>query len=494
MDDGIFDLYKFRANENDAMRLYQIDKHSYRTEFQRDRDRILYSKEFRRLSGKTQVFVTGSDDNMRTRLTHTLEVAQIAETISDRLNLNSMLTKAIALGHDIGHTPFGHVGERTLNYIMNGCLDYYGFGGKLLEEDKGFKHNLQGIRVACKLENNLDPVDEGHYGLNLTRYTLWGIKSHSSLNYNNECDYLNQKTCRYKNSGKICENKGMFSVSYYNQLLSELNDSKDWSLEGIIVAYADEIAQRHHDIEDGICAGIIDINNLCEFLQDTFGYQSEVKRTIELIKNSINSSSSVFNSTATQKLSKLIVNLYVTDYSTNLYFLMNEIAKKLDIHGYQNWRERVYSFMLADKQNIINYFGYSKDLKKADSLFKQYLSNHILLSNLAQCMDGKASYIIRQLFKAYLTNPQQLPDRTIQIIVQDWDEVNSVKEKEILLHMTEASKSRERLKQLIKKDDFDISRILLRRICDHIAGMTDQYAMYCFEQLYGSKGYETIYR
>ncbi|EHR0219180.1 HD domain-containing protein [Clostridium perfringens] len=97
------------------------DKHTIRNEFERDRDRIMYSRAFRRLSGKTQVFLAGNDDHVRTRLTHTLEVAQIARTISKALGLNEYLTEAIALGHDIGHTPFGHIGERMLNSIMNGC-------------------------------------------------------------------------------------------------------------------------------------------------------------------------------------------------------------------------------------------------------------------------------------------------------------------------------------------------------------------------------------
>lgn len=143
-------LKEFRALEENTSRLGTIDKHEFRSDFQRDRDRILYSREFRRLSGKTQVFITGADDHMRTRLTHTLEVAQIAETIAMRLGLDTMLTVAIAYGHDVGHTPFGHIGERTLNHIMNGCFKYYGYNekGVLKEDNKGFKHNLQGVRVT----------------------------------------------------------------------------------------------------------------------------------------------------------------------------------------------------------------------------------------------------------------------------------------------------------------------------------------------------------
>ena len=192
---------KLAANPDDTKRVTPIEEHEFRDKFQRDRDRILYSKEFRRLSGKTQIFVTGSDDNIRTRLTHTLEVAQIAETISRVLGLNVLLTNAIALGHDIGHTPFGHVGERTLNHIMNGCFDYYGYNNELIDEEKGFKHNLQGVRVASFLEENSDKNDGG---LNLTKYCLWGIQNHTSRTYK-DCEFCkNKKECRYKNNGKKC--------------------------------------------------------------------------------------------------------------------------------------------------------------------------------------------------------------------------------------------------------------------------------------------------
>lgn len=123
-----------------------------RTDFQRDRDRILHSKAFRRLKHKTQVFFSPYDDHFRTRMTHTLEVAQIARTISRALNLNEDLTEAIALGHDLGHTPFGHSGERVLNALMPG----------------GYKHNVQSVRVVEVIEN-----------LNLTQETIDGIMNHS---------------------------------------------------------------------------------------------------------------------------------------------------------------------------------------------------------------------------------------------------------------------------------------------------------------------------
>jgi dGTPase len=150
----------------------------YRNEFQRDRDRILYSKEFRRLSGKTQVFLPASHDHVRTRLTHTLEVSQISRVTANNLGLEPALAEAIALGHDVGHTPFGHVGERTLSLIMSNCDRLANFQNLMISRDQGFKHNLQSLRVACDLEQLY-----GNPGLNLTNFTLWGIKHHTKDNW-----------------------------------------------------------------------------------------------------------------------------------------------------------------------------------------------------------------------------------------------------------------------------------------------------------------------
>ena len=176
-----------------------------RTVFQRDRDRIIHSKAFRRLKHKTQVFIAPLGDHFVTRLTHTLEVAQIARTIARALNLNEDLTEAIALGHDLGHTPFGHVGEEVLNEL------YY----------QGFRHNEQSLRVIDRLEK------EG-LGLNLTWEVRDGILNHSKT----RVDILGQ----------------------------------DWgevpTLEGEVVKIADAIAYINHDIGDAIRAGIITENDL----------------------------------------------------------------------------------------------------------------------------------------------------------------------------------------------------------------------------------------
>ena len=182
---------------------------AFRTEFQRDRDRIIHSQSFRRLMYKTQVFLAPAGDHYRTRLTHTLEVMQIGRTVARALCLNEDLTEAIALGHDLGHTPFGHAGES----VMRQCYS------------PDFSHNMQGVRVAKKLEN-------GGNGLNLTFEVLDGIACHS---------------------GPVMPQ----------------------TLEGAIIRYADRIAYINHDIDDACRAGILrreEIpNELREVLGDSHG-------------------------------------------------------------------------------------------------------------------------------------------------------------------------------------------------------------------------------
>jgi len=176
-----------------------------RTDFQRDRDRIIYSNAFRRLKHKTQVFIAPLGDHYVTRLTHTLEVSQIARTISRALNLNEDLTEAIALGHDLGHTPFGHVGEQILNELFPG----------------GFKHNEQSLRVV-------DLLEKDGQGLNLTWEVRDGILNHSK-------------------SGIEILGEGWAEVS---------------TIEGQVVKMADTVAYVNHDIADAIRAGVIAENEL----------------------------------------------------------------------------------------------------------------------------------------------------------------------------------------------------------------------------------------
>ncbi len=187
-----------------------------RNDFQRDRDRIIHSGAFRRLEYKTQVFVNHEGDMFRTRLTHSLEVAQVARGISRTLGLHEDLAEAIALAHDLGHTPFGHAGQTALNR----CMKEYG----------GFEHNLQSLRIVDSLEN--DYVD--FEGLNLTFETREGILKH----------------CSNKNALKLGEVGKRFI------------QKKQPSLEAQLVNFADEIAYNHHDIDDGYRSGLVTFDQL----------------------------------------------------------------------------------------------------------------------------------------------------------------------------------------------------------------------------------------
>ena len=196
-------------------RRYKEQEHAYRSVYQRDRDRIIHSAAFRKLEYKTQVFVIYEGDNYRTRITHTLEVAQIARTIAASLNLNVDLAEAIALAHDLGHTPFGHAGEEILNELMS--------------REGGFNHNSQGLRVVDILEDKYLDFP----GLNLSWEVREGIVKHSSS---------------------------------FDQAveLKEFNPKEQPTLEAQIVDVADEIAYDNHDLDDGLSSGSLLETDLLE--------------------------------------------------------------------------------------------------------------------------------------------------------------------------------------------------------------------------------------
>ena len=210
-------LVSYACNDKESFGRRHKELHpTYRNEYQRDRDRIIHSAAFRRLEYKTQVFVNHEGDLFRTRLTHSLEVAQIARSIARELGLHEDLTEAIALAHDLGHTPFGHAGQTALN----NCMKDFG----------GFEHNIQSLRVVDKLEQKYADFD----GLNLTFEAREGILKHCSL----------------PNARKL----GDIGERFLNKTQA--------SLEAQLTDFSDETAYNNHDIDDGIRYGLISIDSL----------------------------------------------------------------------------------------------------------------------------------------------------------------------------------------------------------------------------------------
>ena len=238
-------------------RIFKESLSKYRTPFQRDRDRIIHSASFRRLKHKTQVFVNTEGDHYRTRITHSMEVAQIARSIARYLNLNEDLAETLSLAHDLGHTPFGHAGEESLDECM--------------QDHGGFDHNLQTLRIIMFLENKYLKFN----GLNLSIETLEGL-----LKHNGPVDNLNlvDDLIGIKNF------KGMINFNTYP------------SIEAQISAISDDIAYNNHDIQDGINANLFKLEELVEidFFRDIYKkYKKKINKqnykvaTYQIIRDSI---------------------------------------------------------------------------------------------------------------------------------------------------------------------------------------------------------------
>ena len=238
-------------------RIFKESVTKYRSPFQRDRDRIIHSASFRRLKHKTQVFVNTEGDHYRTRITHSMEVAQIARSITRYLNLNEDLAETLSLAHDLGHTPFGHAGEDALNE----CMDEHG----------GFDHNLQTLRIVMFLENKYLKFS----GLNLSIETLEGL-----LKHNGPVDDL----------GLIDK---LIGIKRFKNMI---NFKTYPSIEAQISAISDDIAYNNHDIQDGINANLFKLEELMEinFFKDIYKkYKRKINKqnykiaTYQIVRDSI---------------------------------------------------------------------------------------------------------------------------------------------------------------------------------------------------------------
>ena len=303
-------------------RLIKEPNNRFRTPFQRDRDRIIHSASFRRLKHKTQVFVNTEGDHYRTRITHSIEVAQIARSIAKYLNVNDDLAETLSLAHDLGHTPFGHAGEIALNE----CMSKYG----------GFDHNLQTLRIVMFLEHKYLKFK----GLNLSIETLDGLIKHNGPYH--EISKLNKIIGKKNFKGK-------------------LNFNKNTSLEAQISAISDDIAYNNHDIQDGIKANLFKLEDLIEiqFFKEIYkSYKSNIKKKekniiiYQIIRDSIN--------------------LMVEDVINNT--LLNIKDNKI----------KKYSDIINNKKQIVSFSNKFKSIEQEIKLFlrlKMYNNRSVLNKN-----------------------------------------------------------------------------------------------------------------
>jgi dGTPase len=365
--------YAARDDQSRGRRHAEPAPSAYRSEYQRDRDRIVHSTAFRRLVYKTQVFVNHEGDLFRTRLTHSLEVAQIARTIARALALNEVLAEAICLAHDVGHTPFGHAGQDALNECM---LD---FGG--------FEHNLQSLRVVEELEEHYADFN----GLNLSFECREGILKHCSYNNAVQLGDLGERFIRRQQPG----------------------------LEAQLANFADEIAYNNHDVDDGIRAGLINVEQLLEvplFRQ----FHGEVVAQYPLLAGR----RLVF------EILRRMINLLVSD-------LVESSAARL--------RDSRVASIADVRTHAKPLIGFSDATRESNHALKAFLREHVYRHYKVRRMTAKARRVVRELFEVFFNDPSLMPDEH--------------KATGARLESTQGTAGR------------------ARAVADYIAGMTDRYAI-----------------
>jgi dGTPase len=367
-------LAAYAAHEEHSRgRRHAEPKPAYRSEYQRDRDRIVHSTAFRRLVYKTQVFVNHEGDLYRTRLTHSLEVAQIARTIARALKLNEVLSEAICLAHDLGHTPFGHAGQDALNV----CMKDFG----------GFEHNLQSLRVVDELEEHYAEFD----GLNLTFECREGILKH----------------CSHNNAILL----GDVGERFLNR--------QQPGLEAQLANFADEIAYNNHDVEDGIRAGLITVDELSA-VPLFRRYHAEVQAKYPALAGR----------RQVYEVLRRMINHLVTD-------LIDSSAARLGESGVRSMAE-----VRAQPATLI---GFSENTRELNHDLKTFLREHVYKHYKVRRMTSKAQRVIHELFDAFFNDPALMPDEH------------------------EATGAR------LESVQGPAGRA--RAVADYIAGMTDRYAI-----------------
>lgn len=366
---------------NSRGRRYAEDPPAYRSEFQRDRDRIIHSAAFRRLVYKTQVFVNHEGDMFRTRLTHSIEVAQIARTIARALNLNEDLSEAIALAHDLGHTPFGHAGQDALN----ACMREYG----------GFEHNLQSLRVVDLLEEKYAAFN----GLNLSFETREGILKH----------------CSRANAAKL------------GALGERFLKGEAPGLEAQVANIADEIAYNHHDVDDGLRAGLVTLDDL-QTVQSFHEIFTQVTKQWPKLPDR----------RVIHEVIRRMINVQVLDLIETSEKAIQAAAPK-DIDGVRTVATTL--------------IGLSEEASDRHLELKRFLRINLYRHYRVHRMTLKAARIVEALFEIFNEDPRLLP--------------HTAKD-----HMLD-----------LEQSDKDAGRA--RAIADYIAGMTDRFAIAEHERIFG---------
>jgi dGTPase len=321
-------------------RIFSDSKNLYRSEYQRDRDRVIHTSSFRRLKHKTQVFIYHEGDHFRTRLTHSLEVSQISRSIARYLGLNEDLCEVLSLAHDLGHTPFGHAGEN----VLSECMNNYG----------SFDHNIQSLRILTLLEN---PYDD-FLGLNLSINTIDGLLKHN---------------------GPIQDKKLVL------ELLPDLNSYKinfgnHGSLESQISSLADDIAYNNHDIDDGLRANFFSIDELKEIpilqniISETLEKNSD-KNNYKLIRKLIDYMVTDLTENTKKNIHKYNINKIEDIYNAKLSIAdFTDDTKKLITNIKLFLHEKMYKH-----KYILKWTSKSEEVIKF--LFNYYLKNYNLLEN-----------------------------------------------------------------------------------------------------------------
>ena len=344
-------------------RLYDETESINRGPFQRDRDRIIHCSAFRRLNHKTQVFIYHEGDHYRSRLTHSLEVAQIARTISRTLKLDEDLAEALALAHDLGHPPFGHAGERALNRVM---ADY-----------GGFDHNAQSLRVVTHLERKYADFD----GLNLTWETLEGLVKHNGP--------LTDE--RGQPVGEYSEKQVPGILSDFNKLY-DLSLDKFSSAEAQVAALADDIAYNNHDIDDGLRAAIIELEHLKK-MSITDRIISEIDKEY----TSLEPRRMIF------EINRRLISYMVRDVVRHA----TENIASHDIKTIEDIRNADQT-LVTFSDNLID---------ELDEL-RFFLMSWVYRNSRVDRIMDDAAKIVEDLFKKYLNEPTELPEQWHNIAIE----------------------------------------------------------------------------